>query len=329
MAYVKTVWENEPSTNSPISADNLNNIENGIETNNISISNKNLLINGNFDIWQRGTTFSVSTSAKYTSDRWRVITFGGTVNISRENSMSDNGSQYMLGLDMNGATGAVVVEQRIENQNNLINNQKTAISFDVSADVILTADVVLRNETQGLNLESVQFDINTSNERKEVIFNGYSFNNNDVISVKFQGFSDNNATIKLGKVKYEIGENATKFVPKTYGSELRECKRYFERIQSTVFGLGFGVGSALSTTSCLVNINYEEKISIPTITTNSIGSFQLRGGGVQATGTGITSIEANTNRCNLSVSSSGLIVGDAYIFRNGNTTVYLDIDAEL
>ena len=38
MAYVKTNWQNGASGNTPINATNLNNIENGIETNDIEIS---------------------------------------------------------------------------------------------------------------------------------------------------------------------------------------------------------------------------------------------------------------------------------------------------
>ena len=37
MAYIKTEWENSPSTKTPINANNLNKIENGIYTNSVNI----------------------------------------------------------------------------------------------------------------------------------------------------------------------------------------------------------------------------------------------------------------------------------------------------
>ena len=46
---------------------------------------KNAIINGAFDFWQRGTTFT-SGSALYTADRWPISPNNGTMTISRINS---------------------------------------------------------------------------------------------------------------------------------------------------------------------------------------------------------------------------------------------------
>lgn len=44
-------------------------------------SNYNLLINGDFQVWQRGTSFSV-TILSYTSDRWAVVSTDGAYPVS-------------------------------------------------------------------------------------------------------------------------------------------------------------------------------------------------------------------------------------------------------
>lgn len=45
MAYTKTVWEDLPSTNTPITAENLNNMEDGIETNDKKLSGEEVIGN--------------------------------------------------------------------------------------------------------------------------------------------------------------------------------------------------------------------------------------------------------------------------------------------
>ncbi|MCW1839432.1 hypothetical protein [Prosthecomicrobium hirschii] len=47
---------------------------------------RSALINGGFDVWQRGTSFSTPASGSYTADRWRVYCDGtpGTYTVSRQ-----------------------------------------------------------------------------------------------------------------------------------------------------------------------------------------------------------------------------------------------------
>jgi hypothetical protein len=56
---------------------------------------RNFLINGNFDIWQRGTTFSSPVSTAYTADRWNGGgSAGGTTTVSQQTTGVPVGSQY-------------------------------------------------------------------------------------------------------------------------------------------------------------------------------------------------------------------------------------------
>src|SRR5210317_2024163 len=52
----------------------------------VGLGIKNRIINGNFDIWQRGTSFSVTASTNiYTADRWRFVGAGFTGTLTRQN----------------------------------------------------------------------------------------------------------------------------------------------------------------------------------------------------------------------------------------------------
>jgi hypothetical protein len=70
----------------------------------IQVAGKNVCINGNFDIWQRGTTFANPINT-YSADRWYID--GGTnVSVSRQSVGAPLGSRYYMQIAMtNSAYG--------------------------------------------------------------------------------------------------------------------------------------------------------------------------------------------------------------------------------
>ena len=74
---------------------------------------KNVLINGNLDLWQRGTSFTANTH--YTADRFVVSPTGGSIQVDRVAGYPPNGKSRYL-MQLTGATGLTTVEvyQRIE-----------------------------------------------------------------------------------------------------------------------------------------------------------------------------------------------------------------------
>ena len=79
---------------------NIENLANGIDTafQNLGYIGRNVLINGNFQIWQRGTTITgVNTNAVYLADQWANYTSGGpTINYAQESSILPVGAFYAL-----------------------------------------------------------------------------------------------------------------------------------------------------------------------------------------------------------------------------------------
>jgi hypothetical protein len=93
---------------------------------NLVFGNKNLLINGGMNVWQRSTsTASITTGAFHTADRWGTsITTLGTWTQSRSTDVpSGQGFGYSLKMDCTTADASpaagdyLLLEQRLEGQN--------------------------------------------------------------------------------------------------------------------------------------------------------------------------------------------------------------------
>lgn len=98
------------------------NNENVATTSNL-VGFKNYIINGNFDIWQRGTSFSSISNASFTADRWwldwnRVAS--GLSASKQPGSVRDNS----LCIQRTGGA-SMQVYQMVENQGNLSNKTFT------------------------------------------------------------------------------------------------------------------------------------------------------------------------------------------------------------
>ncbi len=147
-------------------------------------SNKNIIINGDFNIWQRGTSF-VGITGGYFADRWRFGKAGttGVIDISRSTDVPTFAQagrlfNYSLLVDCQTADSSVAagdvafIEQRIEGYNflNLAQKQIT-ISFWVKSTKTGTSYVFITNNGSDRSCVK-EFTINASDtwEFKTVIF---------------------------------------------------------------------------------------------------------------------------------------------------------------
>uniref|UniRef100_A0A6M3XJX2 Uncharacterized protein n=1 Tax=viral metagenome TaxID=1070528 RepID=A0A6M3XJX2_9ZZZZ len=83
------------------------------------IFNKNAIINGDFNIWQRGTSFSSIASNSYSADRWRYVEVSDSVHtVSRDTdvptqSESEHQSNYSLKLDCTTIDASIAAGDQI------------------------------------------------------------------------------------------------------------------------------------------------------------------------------------------------------------------------
>ena len=81
---------------------------------------RNRIINGAFDIWQRGTSFSVGGSVTYLADRWCAVQYAGSVAVFSQQTTGLSEATYCLRCQRNSGntyTATVNVGQYMESIN--------------------------------------------------------------------------------------------------------------------------------------------------------------------------------------------------------------------
>jgi len=219
------------------------------------LSNPNQLINGDFQIWQRGTS-SASQGGYFTADRWQVPTNANyTCTVSRSTDVpTGSHSQYSVSLNYTAVgAGDYYFRQVVENPARF-NNATVTLSFWAKIP----------------NGQTARFDVNDTIINETLTGTGawvyYSYTGTF-------GGSLSNVYVDIGRapsgtgeifvtgVKLEFGSYATMFQPRTYAEELLLCKRYYQLIG------GGSVGAYGTTTVPSFGVVFETEMRIaPTIT---------------------------------------------------------------
>lgn len=134
-------------------------------------------------------------------------------------------------------------------------------------------------------------------------------------------------------VQLEVGPVATSFEFKSYGQELRECQRYYERIYTNNSYGQLGTGYSHTSTSARIAVPFSvtKRTQITGIADNSsLSSLMISNiGGNQAV-TGLSFGDASHNQCWLSVSTGSVqTAGQGVLLFSNGTAAYIGFSAEL
>jgi len=251
----------------------------GLRWQELQVAGKNAIINGNFDIWQRGTSFSFAaggaTTARYTVDRW---SYGGEANftISRQTAVN-TGSAFALRLQRNSGatnTGDQFLNYVMESSTAHMFAGKTAtLSFYLRSGANfsgINTYAILRTGTgtdEGVAsmygsgwtgyVQTIRTQVPTTTSTR------YSFTFTIPSNVKELGFllgyntasgtAGANDWIEYEQIQFEIGSVATPFsrAGGTAAGELALCQRYYTTSIPTGFtvtdfsGMNPGSSSAI------------------------------------------------------------------------------------
>ena len=241
---------------------------------------RNAIINGNFDIWQRGTSFSGNILG---ADRWRTAPAGSTCSTSRQSFTL--GQTAVPGepvyfcrnvvTSVAGAANYVLFFQLIEGVRTFAGSQVT-ISFWAKADATKPISVELYQQfgtggspsTLVTTIGTTKVTLGTGWQKVVVTttlpsISGKTLgaNGNDCVGVliwfdagsNFNSRTDTlgqqSGTFDIAQVQVEPGPVATTFERRPIGTELALCQRYFQSYEGGTFRIdGNAPGAGISAT---------------------------------------------------------------------------------
>jgi len=228
--------------------------QNQLEDNNFNYGmNRQAIINGNFDVWQRGTSVAMTAANAYTADRWYcdTATAGDDKTVSQQTA-DVNGSRYSCRVQrVNGETGHTVLRlsQALESQDSIkLRGNKLTLSFYLkvganfsAASSILTAKILTGKGTDEkattftTSADAISSDITATTTSVKYILTTTNVIAADItqIGVSFSydptGTAGANDWFEITQVQLCAGDVALPFMPKSFEEELRACQRYYEK----------------------------------------------------------------------------------------------------
>jgi hypothetical protein len=280
----------------------------------IGVGRRNLIINGDFDVWQRGTSFSANA---YTADRW--ISSLGTVTKDGAalKHVSTTTDPYLL--------------YKLEDVGNKLAGNKAVLSFYLkTSGSDNRLQYVTFSGTNYYHSQMYQLPSELEGYTHWVCPVEITSANTDMIRLVIELHNVSGHTSWLRKVQLELGSVATPFEHRSYGEELALCQRYFRRMgnndgANTHLMSGGVEGSATVVVSA---VNPTTMRAVPTVT---IGS------GVRAysASAGTSTISSFASRCSRDIAcisatvGGSATVGQSAVLFGALSNGHIDLNAEL
>jgi len=206
---------------------------------------KNLIINGNFDVWQRGTSFSDANDV-YTADRFNVVSGGGTTGdtVSQQSFTAGqtdvpNEPTYFLRYAMGGTSSNKVMHHRIEDVRTGAGKTCT-LTFYAKASTGHTSTVevaqVFGSGGSSQVTQSAQNYTMTTSWQKFTFtialpsISGKTIGTSSYVYIAFiRSLSSSNVSIDIAQMQFEVGDVATPFEHESFAETLQKCQRYFQK----------------------------------------------------------------------------------------------------
>jgi hypothetical protein len=200
---------------------------------------RNLIINGDHQIQQRGTSFPTSGADQFASDRWALNPIGASPcsgSIQFDSTLQKN----TLKVTKETSTGDIQIVNKIEGFKQFHNKQFT-LSYYVRAST--SRDLYIGSGFSSASgftsIETTTVPATPSWQRFTRTFSStdmssYTENSSSWLRIEFRLSGTSGGSVAAGEwieftdVQIELGNTATPFEHRSYGEELSLCQRYFQ-----------------------------------------------------------------------------------------------------
>jgi hypothetical protein len=309
----------------------------------------NYIINGAFDIWQRGTsvthTAQIDQVGAYTADRFKIGNVQDgvawrSITVSRSTS-APTGFDYSAKVTTgDNNVNRVELWQVIEDAKPIQSKQVT-VSFWIKRLATISSGTTLRFLGTGLDQSIVIFNniSDTSFERYTATITTPSNFDNFRLALSTGAGNPLLATagdlFEITGVQLEAGSIATPFKrhAPSLGLEKKACKWYFQKIDAAGFTsfVPFLNGNIHGSTEFRGILTFDEMRTPPTIVAASAGTYSCMAGGSSVGVSSFTfgTIGTTTARVIANLSSSRTVGHGAYIFSDADFDSAFTLSAEL
>jgi len=254
---------------------------------------KNKIINGDFGIWQRGTSFALSSTSAYTADRFMGDAGSMAYTFNRQTFTPATapvagyeGTYFYRALAVSGSGGYPKIMQKIEDVRTFA-GQAVTLSFWAKASSALTVSPDLIQEfgsggSATVYTGVVATSITTSWVRYSINYtvpsiSGKTIGTGSSLTLSFNLPNSGTASFDIWGVQLEAGSVATAFqtATGTIQGELAACQRYYYRVTNpnSTSDAMMPTGFAIATTQA--NMWFNAAVSMR-VTPTSVESANIR-----------------------------------------------------
>jgi hypothetical protein len=309
-------------------------------------SGRNMVVNGDFKIWQRGTSFSSPANATFTADRWFMYYdgSGATRTISQQTFTGDNPtglnvSNYMRVAITVAGTGSTTNGMfcKIEDVRKL-NGQTVTLSFYGKADASRTVNWQTYQEfgasgSSAVQANSTNFSFTSSWQRFSASFtmpsvSGKTITSNSSISFLVAFPVNATGTFDITGVQLEAGAVATPFEFEDFGTTLAKCQRYYQR-RSGEKNYGLLTAQTGSNLYGVIPLPVSMRVAPTSIDAGSLRAFDLVNAAQVFYTFGLDGTVSTENMVGIAATATGFTAFRTYYIIHNGASSYLGFSAEL